>query len=343
MKLIYFTSLIILLFSCTVDNESNLKNNTKTKEITLKKSRQLTNYADSIFFTKILDIEIIDQKYYFADFDQNKVYIFDEVWDFVGLFGAEGPGPAEFDGLSNISHNQNLIGVSDLGSSSIKIFNKDHQFIKSVRMPYSIETTLEFAIDNLNVFYQSSNRYELLSKYDSASNILSTYGYFKKDFTLSTKDRNNYQTNQWHTLLSKENLFVINFCEPLVLVYDMDSNEKVGSYDLSEVEALQKRLKYVNNKINSDPHTNTNFILFSDVVVKGKDIYLLITNHDEQKNKVLVNQVLHLRLLDNSQFEEVAVYQLNPYGWYETFAINDDKLIAFDGYASAIEEYILEQ
>lgn len=342
MKSFYLITLVIFFVSCSGGDTGTSIRHTNPEKILLKRSHEFTNYSDSIFFVNIKDIEIIDQKYYFADKGQNKIYIFQKNWELATMFGSSGPGPSEFSGVSNIAYNHNLIGIADMESSSIKLFDKNHKFIKSVKRPYVVDSSMEFAMDSSDMLYQQSTRYELISKYDFASKILSSYGDFENDFSLKTKSRNNQQTNQWHVAISKNKLFIINQCEPLILSYDLSSKEKTGTYDLSKVESLQKRINFTDIEIQSDPYANVNYILFSDILVKGEHVYLLYTDHIEPNNKVISNEVLHLKLIDGNRFEEIEILQLNPYGWYETFIIDGNKLITFDSNASAIEEYVLK-
>lgn len=339
MNLVNLTFVIIILLFCSNCSKKSTKYNVKSEIVFLEKNKEITNFSDSIFLANVLDIEIIDGQYHFADYAQNSVFILNKNWELQSVFGRKGSGPSEFDGLSNISYNQNYIYVSDMESSSIKVFDKKLKFVNTLKTPHLVTASLEFTVDDSSFFYQYSNRYAMINKYDSYGEILTTYGDFEKDYTIKTKKRNNYQTNQWHAILSNKKLYSINLCEPLILVYEKESGKKIGSYDLSKVDILQNRLKYIDKEIEADPYANSNFILFGDVIVKDNDLYLLLTNNDNQRNKVLSNQILHLRLVDESNFEEVAVYQLNPYGWYEAFTIDADQLIAFDSYSSSIEVY----
>ncbi|MEL6559680.1 MAG: 6-bladed beta-propeller, partial [Bacteroidota bacterium] len=275
MKLRYLIILFLVNISCSEKSENNDKIHfQKTQLLTPEKIHEFTSFGDNLLFSKIHDIEMFNDKYYLTDINQNKVFVFNKNWEFTDEFGSYGPGPSEFDGISNIIFNKEFIGISDMESSTVKLFDKTHQFVKSIRRPYVVDSSMEFFMDDNNYIYQQTKRYDLISKYNFDGEIEDYFGSFEEDFSLPTMDRNNQQTNQWHVALANNNLYAVNKCEPLIVTYDYQNRNKNVTYDLSKIEAIESRIKFVNKEMGADPHTNVNYILFSDIVVDDENVYL---------------------------------------------------------------------
>lgn len=269
------------------------------------------------------------------------MFVFDQKWTLVNSFGEEGRGPSEFSFLSNIVFNSDIVGVADDGSKSLKIFDENWKFLKSVRFIYPVSTGVEFVIDENQNIYTHSERAELIQQFNFDGELIDTYGNFYTDFTLETKDRRNIQTNVWHVLLNDDKLYAVNKHEPLILTYDLQSKELIGSYDLSRLNVLQNRLKYTDAQIELNPTENSSYILFWDVNIIDDSIFLLYMNHDTKNNKVLSNEIVQIKVKGENDVEIVNNFLLKTDGWYKTFAVDGNRIITFNRSTASIEEYIL--
>ena len=330
----YFSTLLVLLIvnSCGTNTKPD-----NLKEVPLELLESFNSIEDSIFFASTSDIEVFDNRYYLSDYKQNIVYSFSNEWNNVIVIGSEGQGPGDFRGPTNIEITNDYISIMDEYSRTLKLFSKDHSFIKSVKLPYSVSPDTEFTSNN-NTFFQYSKRYELITHFDTNGQILSSYGNFEKD----TKGRYNSQTNSWHTTIEAGKLFVINKCEPLILTYDLQTKELNGSYDLGKMTILKDKLSYVTNEIEKDPYARKSYILFSDVLIEGNFIYLLFTNYDQVSSLAFSNQILKVSLTEANSFQINGIYGLDKNGWYESFTIDNDKLITFNEFSSSVEIYKLK-
>ena len=211
--------LVILLLSC---KESTRKKKRKTEGVSL-----LTNLEKAIevnidlnndclpfdsLMTKVSYVKLettgdnligeisqllfVDDKIIVVDVWKSKIItVYDMKGHYLYKIGSQGQGPQEYAFFTHVSltPDKKMLVITDMGSTSLKYYSIDCQFIKSIKCPYWF-TTSEFVTDNLiagftdggNVISDENEDYNpLLVVTDLLGNISSSafQSYYRKEYT----------------------------------------------------------------------------------------------------------------------------------------------------------------
>lgn len=86
---------------------------------------------EQLFFGRISGLAHHNGNYYVVDSMQNAILMFDEHWEFTGLFGGYGRGPQDFAQPLDILHSNGKFFVVEAGNARIQIFDENFESIDS--------------------------------------------------------------------------------------------------------------------------------------------------------------------------------------------------------------------
>ena len=145
---------------------------------------------------EISQLLFVDDKIIVVDVWKSKIItVYDMKGHYLYKIGSQGQGPQEYAFFTHVSltPDKKMLVITDMGSTSLKYYSIDGQFIKSIKCPYWF-TTSEFVTDNLiagftdggNVISDENEDYKpLLVVTDLLGNISSSafQSYYRKEYT----------------------------------------------------------------------------------------------------------------------------------------------------------------
>ena len=145
---------------------------------------------------EISQLLFVDDKIIVVDVWKSKIItVYDMKGHYLYKIGSQGQGPQEYAFFTHVSltPDKKMLVITDMGSTSLKYYSIDGQFIKSIKCPYWLTTT-EFVTDNLiagftdggNVISDENEDYNpLLVVTDLLGNISSSafQSYYRKEYT----------------------------------------------------------------------------------------------------------------------------------------------------------------
>ena len=145
---------------------------------------------------EISQLLFVDDKIIVVDVWKSKIItVYDMKGHYLYKIGSQGQGPQEYAFFTHVSltPDKKMLVITDMGSTSLKYYSIDGQFIKSIKCPYWF-TTSEFVTDNLiagftdggNVISDDNEDYNpLLVVTDLLGNISSSafQSYYRKEYT----------------------------------------------------------------------------------------------------------------------------------------------------------------
>ena len=145
---------------------------------------------------EISQLLFVDDKIIVVDVWKSKIItVYDMKGHYLYKIGSQGQGPQEYAFFTHVSltPDKKMLVITDMGSTSLKYYSIDGQFIKSIKCPYWF-TTSEFVTDNLiagftdggNVISDENEDYNpLLVVTDLLGNISSSafQSYYRKEYT----------------------------------------------------------------------------------------------------------------------------------------------------------------
>ena len=145
---------------------------------------------------EISQLLFVDDKIIVVDVWKSKIItVYDMKGHYLYKIGSQGQGPQEYAFFTHVSltPDKKMLVITDMGSTSLKYYSIDGQFIKSIKCPYWF-TTSEFVTDNLiagftdggNVISDENEYYNpLLVVTDLLGNISSSafQSYYRKEYT----------------------------------------------------------------------------------------------------------------------------------------------------------------
>ena len=145
---------------------------------------------------EISQLLFVDDKIIVVDVWKSKIItVYDMKGHYLYKIGSQGQGPQEYAFFTHVSltPDKKMLVITDMGSTSLKYYSIDGQFIKSIKCPYWF-TTSEFVTDNLiagftdggNVISDENEDYNpRLLVTDLLGNISSSafQSYYRKEYT----------------------------------------------------------------------------------------------------------------------------------------------------------------
>ena len=145
---------------------------------------------------EISQLLFVDDKVIVVDVWKSKIItVYDMKGHYLYKIGSQGQGPQEYAFFTHVSltPDKKMLVITDMGSTSLKYYSIDGQFIKSIKCPYWF-TTSEFVTDNLiagftdggNVISDENEDYKsLLVVTDLLGNVSSSafQSYYRKEYT----------------------------------------------------------------------------------------------------------------------------------------------------------------
>ena len=145
---------------------------------------------------EISQLLFVDDKIIVVDVWKSKIItVYDMKGHYLYKIGSQGQGPQEYAFFTHVSltPDKKMLVITDMGSTSLKYYSIDGQFIKSIKCPYWF-TTSEFVTDNLIAGFwsggtvilgENKNYKPLLVITDLLGNISSSafQSYYRKEYT----------------------------------------------------------------------------------------------------------------------------------------------------------------
>ena len=145
---------------------------------------------------EISQLLFVDDKIIVVDVWKSKIItVYDMKGHYLYKIGSQGQGPQEYAFFTHVSltPDKKMLVITDMGSTSLKYYSIDGQFIKSIKCPYWF-TTSEFVTDNLIAGFwsggtvilgENKNYKPLLVITDLFGNVSSSafQSYYKKEYT----------------------------------------------------------------------------------------------------------------------------------------------------------------
>jgi hypothetical protein len=284
----------------------------------VKSDYVIEKYSDTEYFSRIESMQLSNNLLYAADYELNKIFIFDTHNDTTFVMGSSGRGPGELLGPMQIFElNDTLVVYSD-GKFSIDVFvNK--KFIKTInlgRKAGNYSGTRFFMRNNKMYFHLAGTQSELLVMPVSQSETALT--------TLSIQQNKHNGNAYWkekHILPSENSIIGVGYYYPEIVIFDYNG-EQVSHFDFSGISLLEERMIALTEATDE----NSSLLMACDACLYNDKIYILVLDTKDQvdnSNKILVFDSNNI----NKGFERV--YELAD-GWYSSITVSDGYLWAYN-------------
>lgn len=292
-----------------------------------------SQFSDSSFFKNISCMAYGNGRLYMFDRDRGDVVAWGMKTDssFYAI-GSIGGAPHELIypiGFTLIPGD--TTAILDIGSSALKLFRKN-EYVRSVPAPGGVEE--HFFIDRNFVYlphFSDSTCYVKVDMYREREDAerIKNCGH---PFSITDNPEMNTLRNTRHLVKGNGCLYAVCPSYPVIEKYDLQTDELLESYDLSEVSVIKERLSY----IDTHPLSGKSFYVFlADVCWHNDKLYLLYPTWDE-KYGYLKNSLL---VLDCQPWlTPLCVYQL-PDQIYNSFTVDNEYIYASNYVTSCIEIY----
>ncbi|WP_339695137.1 6-bladed beta-propeller [uncultured Roseivirga sp.] len=298
-------------------------------ELTMNSS--VDSFQDSIFFSRIEDIEFSDDEFYYLDGKTGLIGIFSYDLIFKRLMQTVGPGPEEVNAAGNFTLSNGSIYIFDNGSGSVKEYTtQDSRFNQAYKLP-AIGISTDFSVFGNSLYISDFRSEKPLLSYSMDNGELKRFG-------LGRKWSNKSFDVERHILSDiNDNLIVAYQSDSPTIELYSKTGQLMQSLDLSYLEIFKNSLvKYKEQVL---PQRNTSMIIIRDVQLVGDNLYALITSHNVEGN-VSFNKILKCSISD-SEIKPILIYQLNLTGYYLSFSVGKNKLVAFNYSTQSIEQFSL--
>jgi len=142
-----------------------------------------------------------------------------------------------------------------------------------------------------------------------------------------------------HVLVDKKGSIIVVYQSdiPTIELYS-ESDKLVQTLDLSYLDVFtNSMIKYKEEVL---PRRNTSMVVVKDVQLDDDNLYMLITSHNDE-GKVSFNKILKCSVT-NSAIKPEVIYALNSSGYYLSFSLGKNRLVAYNYSTQSLEEYSLD-
>lgn len=284
---------------------------------------------DSSFISTISSMIKTTNRYYFADYKNNRVISLNKNLMDLLTVGVQGKGPGEFLGISQLYFENERLWAIDDGGRRVNIYNSKLEFQSSFHIPNQVSTRF-FMKDN-NCYLSTPFEKKPISVFNKDRKLINKFGkwYNGKKFN----------RNERHLIINNNMIIAVLLTKPIVEIYSLDG---VFQYDINfqDNEFVKSRLDYSNKYYKKNNGSRVIVKMFSDAYVENEILYLLlITDADE---KIRSNTVLSIPV-DKINIKKVKAYKLNEGIWIKSIMIDNNKLFGFDHETGRILIYDIEQ
>ncbi|MFC1477393.1 hypothetical protein ACFL6L_02890 [candidate division KSB1 bacterium] len=252
----FFRPYVLVIFLlCCIPVRFYAQENPQVRVETLTPVKRIINFNNGdALKTEPLDIRYnaIDKKVYVADSRNNRVVVFDEFLQFIGIFGSSGSDPGEFGRPSGIAFTSDGDIIVAGHNKRLQIFNKNYEFVSFFKVPQSAYDA-EFSPvvdgeDNILFNYPDRNFPDagtLFSVFNIAGDIIKTGG------ELMEIDESRYDAVIWRTCenlvfietdISSGLIYAAFINKPLIRIYNTEF-QVVKEIDISEYDEIKKITK----------------------------------------------------------------------------------------------------
>lgn len=295
------------------------------------KHSSVDSFADSIFLSKVNNLQVYNGNLYFIDDYLSQIFEVDTQFNGYRVMGKHGEGPDEFVGLRTLTVVEDSIYAFDAGRYSLSVYDLEGRICRKYDFSqYTIYPAYRFVIDenHYQVQYRGGEGVfmdiDLNSKQTSIWGDLTRFGHEKKDRIRN--NRNIFRFDNFYVAVS-DNIPVVEF-------YDRDDKQIVKTVDYSDVDVIRNVL--FENSNNLDEHSY--HVVVQDAYIDGEYLYLLL-NGNNPNDGYNVNKILKMHLSKDDEIDQVI--QL-PGKLYDSFCVTNDTIYAFNRKDARIELLVRE-
>jgi hypothetical protein len=290
MKNIILLLCVILLFNCS--------EGTDIKEYELVPSSSINKLKDFTYLSKtISEVKYYRGNIYFSDSFNSRIVVLDSNFVLKKIFGRPGNGPGDLDFAFNFDFYKDSIYVVD-NSFQINVFTIDGKFVRRFFLENYPKIQFKFAISELGDIYINWRLGDKpIQVYNLSGKLINQFGRWLHD----EHDYLKLTTNTRILFIDNSKLYSVLMSEPLVEIFDLKGN-LLEEINLSEHPLLKKRLKTINQNLESRRNNPPKGILTWDVLFKNVYIYensLFILYSIPYKEWAISNSVITINLLDS--------------------------------------------
>ena len=315
MKIKILIGVLLLVVSCNKND-----NNIRKLEI-LKDS--ISKLSDGTYLVSIRDMQMHDEFLYLSDYEANRIIVLDSNFNIKRSFGRSGAGPGEFKGAGYMQFFNDSIYVISAGKKIMNIYDNKGIFKRSFFLDPTIWGSSRFVIDKFERFYFSSpnNKNFPIIKCNNNGKLVKGFGKWWSYLNLKEK----LAKNEMDLFLYNNKILVITHGSPVIKIYSLNG-KFLDSFSLESNPFVKKRLRFAKKEL-SKSHSKRISIyeLFWYGLVHNGKLYLLTVDFDKSlgtgQNKILVINIKNKTVINT--------FLLQPNGWYDSFTITGNKLIAF--------------
>jgi len=324
-KLLFIT--MLLMISCDKQDNSIKK---------LEKIKSITKLSEDTFLIKIRDMQMAGNYLYLSDYEANRILILDSNFNLIRSFGRLGSGPGEFRGAGYLQMYNDSIYVVSVGVKRMNIYNTEGEFKRSFPLDPTVWASSKFVIDQFENFYFSSltNKNFPMIKCDNNGILIKGFG--KWIPYKNTQEK--LAINEMDLFLYGNKILVITHGSPVINIYSLDGRY-IESFSLESNLFVQRRLRFAKKEISKlTTKRAITYELFWYGSIFNNKLYLLLVDFDKSpgtgQNKILV--------VDLNSKKIIKTFLLDSGGWYDSFTVAGNKLIAFkSGKYSELQIFII--
>lgn len=307
-------------------------------QISVNVQNKISEFNDSTFVDQTVDIHYSNGNIFLTEIKNGRVLELNEAYELKQVFGRIGDGPAElqYPEASQVYNNQLLI--LDGGHQKIKVFNMDgtisHQFGED------IPSNSGFFVKNDKLYGSQYTRSNLpLFSYSLTNNdSIQYFGSQNRKLTTINHDR----ARDFHLFSFKNEIVAASINEPVIERFDLEGN-KID--ELYFPEYFEEYIQYATEKEKSSSTMRPTFSFNSDVILSGNKLYILTVGYNKAMAKVTSNLIFNFTI-ENSEILLSRIIELNNNStdaWYTSFAIFNNRILAFDAIAYELHEFNMPQ
>lgn len=278
---------------------------------------QSFDQLDTFYLSDVRSIDYSDGHYYISDYFESKIFKVDERNNLETFIGDVGRGPGELLEVSKFYIDNSTLLIMDSPNQSIKIFNKNGDFVKSiVSDQFQMKGNSRFSFRNGILFLPNYSNSYLSLMYNVLTNSVEYIGKLENVKSIDYAS---------HILTSKDRVIILPLASPKAYSYDMNGN-LVESKDFSGIAPIEEFMRF-HNIYPSQPDGQSFYVMTVDATLHKEDLYILyLTLNDE--NKTVANSILKCEVYED---EIVAKELINlGEGDFSCFNFGPECLVAYD-------------
>ena len=326
MKAYIVIAISILTISCQ-KKESGLKHFSSTIE------KSINEFRKDDFFTKVNDIEVLNNQIYFVDKNLAKIFVSNLNLEYVRSFGEYGEGPLQLISPSWSAISENEFFVFDVYTAKMVAFNlANSNEVNSFRIDYL--DLGDFFVKKDHLFFSDRDEdAKPIIKFNFKSQLENKRIGFQDLEEIGKPKRHAVDMGNGFLSIYAEN-------KPVFEYYDYEGNH-LKTFNFSTSTIFKDYLEYTPPPPNISGNTTKAIIrTYKNTIWQAKfkdnQLYLLILS---QKDGQTESNTLVILNWENENLIPAKIIDLPSKGWYSRFDVleSSKRIVAFDEINGAIE------